>query len=202
MILIGASGHAKVIIDILEKMDDEVAYLVDANPEIKELAGYEVIADSTFEPSEDEEYIISIGSNTIRKRIVEQRKLKFGWAIHPTAILGDDVSVGQGTVVMAGAIVNSSTQIGNHCIINTSASVDHDCRIGDYVHISPNATLCGSIEVGEGTQIGAGATVIPNIKIGKWVTVGAGAVIVRDVPDFSTIVGNPGRIIKTKNGEK
>lgn len=202
MILIGASGHAKVIIDILEKTEEKVNYLVDANPDIKELAGYDVVEDNGYEPSEEEEYIISIGSNAIRKRIAEQRKLKFGWAIHPSAILGDDVSVGQGTVIMAGAIVNASTQIGNHCIINTSASVDHDCKLGDFVHISPNSTLCGTIEVGEGTQIGAGATVIPNIKIGKWVTIGAGAVIVKDVPDYAVVVGNPGRIIKTKNGEE
>mgnify|MGYP001210159889 CR=1 FL=1 len=202
MILIGASGHAKVIIDILEKTEEKVSYLVDANPDIKELAGYDVVADNGYEPSEEEEYIISIGSNAIRKRIADQRKLKFGWAIHPSAILGDDVSVGQGTVIMAGAIVNSSTQIGSHCIINTSASVDHDCKLGDFVHISPNATLCGTIEVGEGTQVGAGATIIPNIKIGKWVTIGAGAVIVKDVPDYSVVVGNPGRIIRTKHGEE
>ena len=202
MILIGASGHAKVIIDILEKTEEKVNYLVDANPDVKELSGYDVVSDNGYEPSEDEEYIISIGSNAIRKRIADQRKLKFGWAIHPSAILGDDVSVGQGTVIMAGAIVNSSTQIGNHCIVNTSASVDHDCKLGDFVHISPNATLCGTIEVGEGTQIGAGATIIPNIKIGKWVTIGAGAVIVKDVPDYSVVVGNPGRIIRIKHGEE
>lgn len=202
MILIGASGHAKVIIDILEKNDETVDFLLDANPDIKELAGYNVVTDRNHVDSVEEEYIISIGSNAIRKKIAEQRKLTYGWAIHPSAVLADDVSIGQGTVIMAGAIVNSSTDIGNHAIINTSASVDHDCKIGDYVHISPNATLCGTIEVGEGTHIGAGATIIPNIKIGKWVTIGAGAVIIKDVPDFAVVVGNPARVIRIKNGEE
>ncbi|GHE68740.1 MULTISPECIES: acetyltransferase [Roseivirga] len=202
MILIGASGHAKVIIDILEKNDEAVEYLLDANPNIKELAGYEVITDTGHNYALDKQYIISIGANSIRQKIAGLHNLTYGWAIHPSAILGDDVSIGQGTVIMAGAVINSSTQIGNHAIINTSASVDHDCKIGDYVHISPNATLCGTVEVGEGTQVGAGATIIPNLKIGKWATIGAGAVIISNVPDHAVVVGNPGRVIRLNNGEE
>ncbi len=202
MILIGASGHAKVIIDILEKVNEPVDFLVDANSTIRELLGYKVVAESIYEPLKDSEHIISIGSNSIRKRVAISKNLKYGWAIHPSSILADDVSIGQGTVVMAGTIINSSTSIGNHCIINTSASIDHDCIVEDYVHISPNATLCGTIHIGEGTQVGAGATIIPNVKIGRWVTIGAGAVIINDVPDFAVVVGNPGKVIKIKNGEE
>lgn len=202
MVLFGASGHAKVVIDILERSGIEVSHLVDANPEIEELAGYQVMDEAGYMSLSEEEYIISIGSNTIRKKIVKDSNLVYGWAVHPSAILGDDVSIGQGTVVMAGAIINPSTQVGNHCIINTSASIDHDCIIEDFVHISPNATLCGTIEVGEGTHVGAGATIIPNLKIGKWATIGAGAVIIENVPDYAVVVGNPGRIIRIKNGEE
>ncbi|NVK84643.1 MAG: acetyltransferase [Cytophagia bacterium] len=202
MVLFGASGHAKVVIDILERSGIEVSHLVDANPEIEELAGYQVMDEAGYMSLSEEEYIISIGSNTIRKKIVKDSNLVYGWAVHPSAILGDDVSIGQGTVVMAGAIINPSTHVGNHCIINTSASIDHDCIIEDFVHISPNATLCGTIEVGEGTHVGAGATIIPNLKIGKWATIGAGAVIIENVPDYAVVVGNPGRIIRIKNGEE
>ena len=202
MILIGASGHAKVIIDSLEKSNEEINYLVDANPNIKGLAGYKVLKEDGYTPLSDEEHIISIGSNAIRKSLAERFTVPYGWAIHPNAILGDDVSIGQGTVVMAGVIINPSTQIGNHCIINTSSSIDHDCQIEDFVHISPNATLCGTIKIGEGTHIGAGATIIPNLKIGKWATIGAGAVVIKDVPDYAVVVGNPGRIIKIGNGEE
>ena len=97
---------------------------------------------------------------------------------------------------MPGVTINSSTIIGAHCIINTNSSVDHDCVLEHYVHISPNATLCGSVFVGEGTHIGAGSVLIPGVKIGKWCTIGAGSVIIKDVPDYSTVVGNPGKIIK------
>ena len=196
MILIGASGHAKVIIDILEKQEVDVEFLVDANPNIKELQSYRVLHDSDYESSPSDELIISVGSNSTRKQLSSEISTKFGWAIHPAAILGDDVSIGAGTVIMAGVVINSSSSIGNHCIVNTGATVDHDCIINDFVHISPNATLCGSIVLGEGTHIGAGATIIPNLNIGKWVTIGAGAVIIEDVPDFAVIVGNPGKIIK------
>ena len=202
MILIGASGHAKVIIDILEKSKEEIGFLIDSNPTITELMGYQVLNDFPKDSTLQEEFIIAIGSNAIRKRISEEQMLKYGWAIHPSAILGDDVSVGVGTVIMASATINSSVKLGNHCIINTSASVDHDCKIGDFTHISPGVTLCGGISIGEGSHIGAGATIIPNIKVGQWVTIGAGAVIIRDVPDYALVVGNPGRIIRINDGEE
>ncbi len=197
MILFGASGHAKVIIDILEKQDVSVDYLVDANPNIKSLQSYDVIHESNWGVSSDhQEVIVSIGNNKIRKEVADRLKNQFGWAVHSSAILGDEVSIGQGSVIMAGAIVNSATSIGNHSIINTASSIDHDCSLGDFVHVSPNAALCGSVSVGEGTHIGAGATIIPNLTVGKWVTIGAGAVITKDVPDYAVVVGNPGRIIK------
>lgn len=199
MILFGASGHAKVIIDSLEKSGQTVDFLVDANPAIKALQAYEVKHDQEFVVSEQDEVIVSIGDNATRKKVVDSLKCAFGWAIHPTVALADDVSIGQGTVLMPGAIVNSSTEIGSHCIINTGATIDHDCVLRDYVHVSPNTTLCGGIEVGEGTHLGAGATIIPNLKIGRWATIGAGAVVISDVPDGATVVGNPAKIIKTKN---
>jgi acetyltransferase EpsM len=199
MILFGASGHAKVIIDSLEKSGQQIEFLVDANPDIKELQGYEVIHESDYQSSSDDEVIVSIGHNKIRQQVTMDLKVSFGWAIHPTVVLADDVSIGAGTVLMAGAIINPSTEIGHHCIINTSASIDHDCILNDFVHISPNATLCGGITVGEGTHVGAGATIIPNLTIGKWVTIGAGAVVIENVPDGVTVVGNPAKVIKRDN---
>lgn len=196
MILFGASGHAKVIIDILEKQNIDIKFLVDANPKIRSLQSYEVKSEKEYSPKIEDEVIISIGSNSIRKKLAEKINSSFGWAIHPSSILGDDVSIGQGSVVMAGAVINSSTHVGNHGIINTSCSIDHDCSIADYVHVSPNATLCGTVSIGEGTHVGAGATIAPNLSIGKWATIGAGAVIIKDVPDYAVVVGNPGRIIK------
>uniref|UniRef100_UPI004048DC94 acetyltransferase n=2 Tax=Roseivirga sp. TaxID=1964215 RepID=UPI004048DC94 len=198
MILIGASGHSKVIIDILRLNNIQLDNLVDANPSIKELQGIPVLLEDSFEFF-DQEAIIAIGSNTIRKRLALKHHLKYVNAIHPKAVLDGAVQIGLGTVIMASATINNDVKIGNHCIVNTSASIDHDCSLGDFVHISPNATLCGGVQIGEGTQVGASATVIPNITIGKWSTIGAGAVVISNIPDFAVVVGNPARIIKYNN---
>ncbi len=201
MYLLGASGHAKVIIDSLKASGKKVSGLFDDNPEVKELLGYNVFG--PFDPIRlgDEELIISVGLNHIRKRIVEKfpDEIRYGNAIHPTAIISEHASLGEGTVVMQGAVIQSSVSIGKHCIINTTASVDHDCLLEDYVHISPNATLCGAVSVGEGSQIGAGAVVIPGIKIGKWSLVAAGAVVMKDVPYNVLVLGNPARVVKRIN---
>jgi len=200
MILIGASGHAKVILDILEQNGVEIECLVDANPELKVLCGYLVHHDSGFD-FEGKDAIVAIGSNAIRKELSERLTCSFQSAIHPKAILDKTVKIGKGTTVMAGAVLNRDSVIGKHAIINTSSSIDHDCIISDFVHISPNATLCGNVLVGEGTQLGAGATVIPNISIGKWAVIGAGSVVINDVPDFAVVVGNPARVIKYINDQ-
>lgn len=198
MIVYGASGHGKVIIEILESM---------------QVPGIEVWDDAEKPPmwqypvtrpfangGAEKPFVIGIGVNATRKKVAEMLEGKgtFGTAIHPAAHISTRASVGEGTVVMAGAVVNADTQIGRHCIINTCASLDHDCVLGDYSHVSPNATLSGDVQIGEGTHFGAGAVAIQGIRIGKWCTIGAGTVVIRDVPDYATVVGNPGRIIKIK----
>lgn len=201
MYLLGASGHAKVIIDSLKASGKKISGLFDDNPEVKELLGYNVFGSFDSNRLGDEELIISVGLNHIRKKIVDKLpgEIRYGNAIHPSAIMSEHASLGEGTVVMQGAVIQSSVSIGKHCIINTTASVDHDCLLEDYVHISPNATLCGAVSVGEGSQIGAGAVVIPGIKIGKWSLVAAGAVVMKDVPDNVLVLGNPARVVKRIN---
>lgn len=191
MYLYGASGHAKVIIDIVNAMGQSVDGLFDDDEAVSSLSGVAV----KHQWSGEGPMIVSIGNNRIRKKVVERLKGVFAKAIHPSAVLSPTVSVADGTVIMPGAVVNADANIGRHCIINTSASVDHDCSIDDYVHISPHATLCGGVKVGEGTWVGAGAVVIPGIHIGKWCTIGAGAVVIRDVPDNMKVVGNPAQEI-------
>lgn len=193
MNLYGASGHAKVIIDILKRSNIEISKIYDDNKNIKKILGFNV---TSFERLDNNDlFIISIGNNKIRKSISQKLNAEYGQAIHPGSIIDPTVTIQDGTVIMAGTVINSSTKIGKHCIINTSASVDHDCILENFVHISPNATLCGGVKVGEGTQIGAGAVIIPGVIVGKWCTIGAGAVIIKDVPDGATVVGNPGRIV-------
>lgn len=194
MYLYGASGHAKVIMEILQSTGTAVSGIFDDNPDLLSLNGIQSLG-KYHNQLLDKPLIISIGNNQIRARIAESLTVEYGKAIAASAIVSPSAEIGAGTVVMQGAIVQASARIGRHNIINTGASVDHDCMIEDYVHISPHASLCGNIHVGEGTHIGAGATIIPNLRIGKWCKIGAGAVVIRDIPDFSTAVGNPARII-------
>ncbi len=190
MYLYGASGHAKVIIDILKASGIVIDALFDDDRSIHELLSIPVMHNWAGESP----LIISIGNNYSRKQISEKLKCEYGTVIHPSAIISPNASIGEGSVVMHSAIVQSGAKIGKHCILNTGVSIDHECVIENFVHISPQATLCGNVHVGEGAWIGASAVVIPGVKIGKWSTIGAGSVVVKDVPDGALAYGNPCRI--------
>lgn len=196
MILYGASGHAKVIIDTLETLGKKIDYVVDDDASISSLLGYEVRRDCGHYDSA----IVSIGNGQIRKEIVSRLDVK-EWvkAIHPKATVSPHASIGEGTVVMAGTVINSGAVIGRHCIINTGATVDHDVQLGDYVHIAPGVHVSGGVSIGEGSWIGVGSCVKQGVKIGKWVTIGAGSVVVKDIPDGVTAYGCPCRVKETKD---
>jgi acetyltransferase EpsM len=196
MNIYGASGHAKVIIDIAKSIDIPIDTIFDDNHKLIAVSGQLVVHTISIELLKAGT-ILAIGNNRIRKIVAEKFMGKFQNGIfHSSAVLAPTVVIGEGTVVMANASINAEAVIGNHCIINTGAIVEHECQLGNYVHISPNSALAGDVVVGEGTHIGIGAVVIPGVKIGKWVTIGAGAVILEDIPDFAVVVGNPGKIIK------
>ena len=191
--LYGASGHAKVVMDIVRKAYYDVPCLIDDNPAVNELSGIPVVHSAEgLSP-----IIVTIGDCQIRKKIVAKLgDREYLTVIHPSAIKAESATLGFGSVVMAGAILNPDVVVGNHCIINTGASVDHDCVIGDFVHIAPHCTLCGEVEVEEGTWVGAGTTIIQGVHIGKDCFIGAGAVVVKDVPEGSLCYGNPAKVIK------
>ncbi|SEA69597.1 acetyltransferase [Psychroflexus halocasei] len=198
--LFGASGHAKVIIDIIRNCNLEINYIFDDNAEIKNILGCKVNAKYSLDEVSSSPVVISIGNNQIRQRLAHHLNCNFSKAlIHPSAVVSHDAQLKEGTVVMPNSVINNSAKVGAHCIINSGAIIEHDCQIGDFVHVSPQASLGGHVEVGEGTHIGIGASVIQNINIGKNCIIGAGAVIIYDIPDGSTVVGNPGQIIKQNN---
>lgn len=192
--LFGASGHAKVIKDIVEAEGNAVGCLYDDAPHCKDIHGVPVY--KACECDVEGPLIISIGSNRIREIIANRFPLAYATAVHPSAIVSNHATVGDGTVVMQSAIIQSDAKIGKHCIVNTGASIDHECELGDYVHVSPHATLCGNVYVGKGSWIGAGATVIPGVKIGEWCTIGAGSVVLHDLPTNSVVAGVPALPIK------
>jgi acetyltransferase EpsM len=197
MHILGASGHARVILDILDANHQKISGIWDDNPKLKVFCDLPVSGTiSQFRDLSPGYAIVAVGNNRMRKEIAEEVKLHFGIAVHPKSAVSPTVALGEGTVIMPHASINAGAKIGVHVIVNTNASVDHDCIIGDYVHISPQAGLAGNVEVGLGAHIGIGAVVIQGVHIGAWSVIGAGAVIIEDVPDFAVVVGNPGRLIK------
>jgi len=198
MILYGASGHCKVIIDCLKSRDERISAIIDDDKTKISFYGLNVLHDYN-NIDKSEKLIISIGNNVIRKDIAAKLSNEFGLAIHKNSIISDSVKIGEGTVIIHNSVIQADTYLGKHVIVNTSSSIDHNCIIENFVHISPNAALCGGVSIGEGTHIGAGTIVIPGIKIGRWCTIGAGTIVIIDVPDFAVVVGNPGRIIKYFN---
>ena len=202
IVLFGASGHCKVVIDILQSNDEIISAIFDDNPRTEKLLGIAVFNSNEFILEKHQKTIVAIGNNAVRKKIVQRISGDFYLAKHPNAIISKHASIGEGTVVAPGVIVNADAIIGNHCIINTAAIVEHDCSVEDFVHLSPNSALAGGVSVGEGTHIGIGAKVIQGVRIGKWSTIGGGAVIINDVPDYAVVVGNPGRIIKFNNNNE
>lgn len=199
VIIIGAGGHAKVIADIVLKSGDVVVGFLDDNVEIDTVIikenNLKVLGkvDSCYNLQEknDVEFVIAIGDNRIRQIISEKYDLKYYTAVHPTAVIGSEVSIAEGTVIMPNVCINCSSRIGKHCIINTGAIVEHDNEIDDFVHISPNATLAGTVKVGKATHIGVGAIIKNNISICERIIVGAGAVVVKNIEEPGIYVGIP-----------
>jgi sugar O-acyltransferase (sialic acid O-acetyltransferase NeuD family) len=203
--ILGAGGHAKVVIDIVERMGAyQIAGVFDDDTSKwgTEVLGHRVLGGiEEFLlgwKSRCPRVVIGIGSNQVRQDLY--RKLSEGafvvtTAVHPTAALGRDVELGEGTVVMAQAAVNPGCRIGPCAVVYTSASVDHDCVLGECVYVSPGARLGGNVRVGDLSLIGTGASIIPGRTIGRNVTVGAGGVVITDVPDNVTVVGVPARVV-------
>ena len=196
MYLYGASGHCKVIIDsLLSQGEKDITAIYDDNPVVDAISNISVLHANSLD-NDEKDWIISIGNNSIRKKVASGLTGSFVIAIHKHAVISPFCHIGKGTVVMASAVINSGANIGHHCIINTGSVIEHDCQIGDFVHISPQAALAGGVIVQEGAHVGIGSCAIQGVTIGKWSVVGAGAVVTRDVPDYAVVVGNPAKIIK------
>lgn len=200
VIVIGAGGHGKVIADIVRSCGDTVIGFLDDSPNPPaSVCGIPVLGGTKdYVNYPDARFVIAIGNGTVRRQVA-QRLSDVNWytAIHPGAIVSPmGTSIGEGTVIMAGAVVNPCAVIGKHCIINTRAGVDHDNQIGDYTHISVGATLAGTVTVGDTVWVGAGAVVSNNLSICDGCMIGAGAVVVRSINEPGTYVGVPARRIQ------
>lgn len=198
VIIIGASGHGKVVADAILAAGNRVLGFLDDGCTAQTVLGLPVLGRSEdYVNYPNAEFLIAIGDNGTRMQI-EERLQNVTWhtAIHPAAVISPFSEIGEGTVVMANAVVNPGAVIGRHCIVNTAAVIEHDSRIGDFAHISVGAKLAGTVTVGEGTMVGIGAAVSNNITVSGGCIIGGGAVVVRDLTEPGTYAGVPARRIK------
>lgn len=206
VVIIGASGHGKVIADIIIKCGDSIVGYLDDNEGLGEsFNGYPVLGKiEKFVDYVQYPFVVAIGHAGIRERIVnemnEAGSICWYTAIHPTAVIAKKgVAIGEGTVVMATAVINPGARIGKHCIINTAAVVEHDNIIEDFAHISVGAKLAGTVTVGKASWIGIGAVISNNISICSDCVLGAGAVVVKDIKERGIYMGVPAKNVKTIN---
>ncbi|MDO5558727.1 MAG: acetyltransferase [Oscillospiraceae bacterium] len=199
VIIIGASGHGKVIADIVISAGDKLLGFIDDDEKTGDtILGFRWLGtcDRIEQLKDSSKFIIGIGNNYTRKKIADKYSyLRWYTAVHPSAAIAFNAVIGEGTAVMANAVINTSAVTGKHCIVNSGAVVEHDCRISDYVHISPNAAVAGTVKIGECTHIGIGASVINNTDIASHVIIGAGGVVIRNITERGTYVGVPVRDI-------
>lgn len=230
IIVIGAGGNSKVIIDIIKARNKmlneniEIIGILDDDENKKELMGYSVLGKvneiCNYLTKKDILFINGVGDNISRKKIIREirrknierdqndntqyrnpdsrgQKERFYTAIHPSAIIGSNVTIGVGTVIMPNVVINADTTIGDHVILNTGSIVEHDNTVEDYAHLASSSVTAGNVIIGESTLVGTGGRIIQGIKIGNNSIIGAGSLVIKDIPKNSTAVGVPAKVIKS-----
>ncbi|MBX6311477.1 MAG: acetyltransferase [Isosphaeraceae bacterium] len=199
--IIGAGGHAKVVIDAARASGRfEVAGVLDDDPGRRGMCVLGIPIRGEASPEAVKRLgighaVIAVGSNCARADIARRLGGHVAWTsvVHPTAYLAEGVVVGEGSVICAGVILQPEVTVGRHAILNTASSVDHDCLVGDFTHIAPGARLAGNVRIGPGALLGIGSSVLPRCSVGAWATIGAGGVVTRDIPPGVTAIGVPAR---------
>jgi sugar O-acyltransferase (sialic acid O-acetyltransferase NeuD family) len=202
LVVIGYSGHAYVVIDAALTAGHKVKAYTEINKNVSNPYDLEYLGieceDNLHIWTRRYEFILGIGDNRIREKVsirIISNKGIIRSIIHPSAIIGSNVVIGNGSFVAAGVVVNPMVNIGKSTIINTGAIIEHECLIGDYSHIAPGAVLVGNVKVGTRTLIGANSIIKEGVEIGDDVIIGAGAVVLKSISSGCKIVGNPGRKI-------
>lgn len=195
--ILGAGGHAKVVVATLQAAELPLAGVFDDDQQThqRKILAVPVLGGlSDLEHLSAPQAIIAVGNNHVRQTIAERFKsVRWLSIIHPQAVVHRSIEVGEGTIVFAGAIIQPDCTLGRHVIINTGATIDHDCRVGDYAHVAPGCHLAGGVSLGEGVLLGIGSVVLPGVSVGARTVVGAGSVVTRDQPAGCTVVGIPAK---------
>ena len=202
-IILGYSGHAYVVIEVLKMLGYHIVGYCDqetkqANPYNLKYFGEES-SPANLALLTSISAFIGIGDNSIRSKVfnaLQNHHVEMPFIIHPASTISATAKVDFATLIMPGVIVNALTNIGKGVICNTSSIIEHECKIGDFVHIAPGAVLAGNITVGENSFIGANSVIKEGITIGRNVTVGAGSVVLKDISDGEVVAGNPVKRLK------
>lgn len=206
VIVLGAGGHAKVLINTLQLCSLEIVGITDPDPGLlgHKILGVPVIGtdDEIKKYAAEEVQLVnglgSVGLPIARRRLYEACK-KAGYAfatvVHPSAVVAADVTIGEGAQIMAGAVLQPGVCIGANVIVNTRASLDHDCQIGAHTHLAPGVTLSGDVYVASGAHVGTGASLVQGVRIGAASLIGAGSVVLQDIPAGVTAYGCPAKVV-------
>ncbi|MCM4174056.1 transferase [Arenibacter sp. TNZ] len=210
IVIFGASGHGSVVLDSLEREGkyNIIGFLDSFKKKGLKHNGYEILGNEHELPYLMERFniiggVVAIGDNWTRHLIVEKINkivpgFNFVLAIHPNAIVGKDVEIGKGTVIMAGSIINANSRIGRHCIVNTNSSVGHDSIVEDFSSLASRACTGGNFILGEFSVVSLGVNVIENITILEHSVIGAGSLILEDIPGYVVAYGSPAKVIKNR----
>jgi sugar O-acyltransferase (sialic acid O-acetyltransferase NeuD family) len=206
----GASGHGKVVADILLTRGIAIAGFIDDNSDSREILGLPIVGDHNWleqqAKSASVAVVLGIGDNISRQAVARSCiacHIELQTAVHPSARVASSARVGAGVVVMAGSVINPDAQIGAGAIINTGAIVEHDCQVGEFAHLSPNSVMGGGAVLGSLSWLGIGATIIHGVRVGSGTIVGAGAAVIRNLPDDVVAVGVPAVVRrKISHGER
>ncbi len=206
--VLGAGGHAKMVIETLVSMDRYELYgCLDTASTSEKLLGFPIFPENpqTLATLLDAKAhaLVALGDNKLRQRVtlkLQELGFSFATAIAQSAYVSPSAIVGSGTVIMPKVVVGASAKIGQGVVLNTASSVDHDVDIGDFVHVAPGCHLAGNVRVEQGAMLGIGTCVIPERHIGAWAILGANSTVVRDVPAGTTYIGTPARQSSAGNG--
>jgi sugar O-acyltransferase (sialic acid O-acetyltransferase NeuD family) len=212
IVILGAGGHARDVLDVLEACNEESAryemlgFVVEAGHGQAGaiVNGLPILGDLGWlaQHADDSRLIAAVGSPALRLHLVEAARARGGrfaeTVVHPSVIRTKRITMGEGAVVGAGVTMTSLIRLGRHAHVNNGSTIAHDVVIGDYATVSPGTHLSGNVDIGEGTYVGTGASVIEKIRIGAWSIVGAGSAVIRDVPANVTAVGCPAAVIKER----
>lgn len=210
-VIIGAGGHAREVLDIVEACKDArqnyemLGYLVDTRYGLPGTIVNDkpILGDFTWlaQHASEVQVICGVGDPAVRKRLIVRALdcgARFCNIIHPSAIITRRITIGEGIMIAAGSILTNQIHIGNHVHINLDCTIGHDAVLEDYATLSPGVHISGYVTLGEGCYIGTGANIIDRKTIGAWSIVGAGSAVIMDVPPYSTVVGVPAKVIKTR----